>query len=99
MLNPVEMVPAGEVTVRAGESSTRLVSRAYPDVAHLVSGVVYTSSGREQPMKPEAGQGQLVTFEVAGAEDVPGFEVSVPAPIATCSPAETLRRSNVYLAT
>ena len=27
MLNPVEMVPAGEVTVRAGESSTRLVSR------------------------------------------------------------------------
>ena len=72
--------------MRAGESSTRLVARAYPDVAHLVSGVLYTSSGREQPVKPVTGA-SAVTFEVAGGDDVPGFEVSVQAP----SPVDQLR--------
>lgn len=78
-LNPIEMVPVGEVSVRAGEASTRLVARAYPDVAHLISGVVYTSSGREQPVRPVVGE-NLVTFDVAGGEGVAGFEVAVSAP-------------------
>ncbi|RYE94962.1 MAG: hypothetical protein EOO75_00580 [Myxococcales bacterium] len=86
MLNPIEMVPVGEVSVRAGEASTRLVARAYPDVAHLISGVVYTSSGREQPVKPVVGE-SLVTFDVAGGEGVAGFEVAVSAP----EPVDQLR--------
>ncbi len=74
-LNPVELVQVGDVAVRSAASSTRLVTRAYPDVAHLVSGVVYTSSGREQP-----GARGPVTFEVSGAEGVPGFEFDAPMP-------------------
>lgn len=74
-LNPVEMVRVGDVTVRSETSTTRLVTRAYPDVAHLVSGVVYTSSGRELP-----GARGRVAFEVGGAEGVPGFEVDAPMP-------------------
>lgn len=74
-LNPVELVQAGDISLRSETSATRLVARAYPDVAHLISGVVYTSSGRDLPRA--SGR---VTFEVNGAEDVRGFEVDVPMP-------------------
>ncbi len=74
-MSPVELLRVGEVTVRSGTSAGKLVTRAYPDVAHLVSGVVYTSSGRESP-----GASGPVTFEVGGAEGVPGFSVEVPMP-------------------
>ncbi|MDW8248109.1 MAG: hypothetical protein RMJ98_02240 [Myxococcales bacterium] len=74
-LSPVELLRVGEVVVRSETTSTRLVTRAYPDVAHLLSGVVYTSSGRELP----GAQGR-VSFEVGGAEAVPGFTLEVPMP-------------------
>lgn len=74
-LNPVELLRVGDVMVRSDTSSTRLVARAYPDVAHLVSGVVYTSSGREAP-----GASNRISFEVGGVEGVPGFAVDVPMP-------------------
>jgi hypothetical protein len=74
-LSPVELLRVGEVVVRSETTSTRLVTRAYPDVAHLLSGVVYTSSGRELP-----GASGAVSFEIGGAEGVPGFTVEVPMP-------------------
>lgn len=74
-LNPVELLRVGDVTVRSNTSSTRLVARAYPDVAHLISGVVYTSSGRETP-----GVSGQVVFDIGGTEGIPGFTVDVPMP-------------------
>lgn len=86
MLSPVELLRVGDVVVRSETTSTRLVTRAYPDVAHLVSGVVYTSSGREMP-----GARGAVSFEVGGAEGLPGFTLEVPMP----PPLETLTLDGV----
>lgn len=75
-LNPVELLHAGEVVVRSETSDTPLVARAYPDVAHLVSGVVYTSSGREQL----ASASERVIFDVSGTGDLEGFAIEASMP-------------------
>lgn len=74
-LSPVEMVSVGDVLVRSETSTTKLMARAYPDITQLLSGVVYTSSGREMPKA--TGK---VSFEVAGADGVPGFDLEAPMP-------------------
>ena len=89
-LTPVELAQAGDVTIVAGEASTPLVARAYPDVAHLVSGVVYTT--------PDVTDGLLardrrVVFHVAGSADVPPFDAEVEVPM----PIESVRVDGVAL--
>ncbi len=76
-LSPVEMVHVGEVSLGNGHEGggVQLVPRAYPDVAHLLSGVVYTSSGAEGLQDREKAH-----FRVSGAGDVPGFEIDLPMP-------------------
>jgi hypothetical protein len=76
-LSPVELVHVGEVSLGNGHEGggVQLVPRAYPDVAHLLSGVVYTSSGAEGLEEREKAH-----FRVGGAGEVPGFEVDLPMP-------------------
>jgi hypothetical protein len=76
-LTPVELVRAGDVAVEASNRPTHLTARAYPDVAHLVSGVVYTSP--EVASDVPAGATSL-TFRVAPSERVPSLLVTVPVP-------------------
>lgn len=81
-LSPVELLQATDVSVDAAGAPTRLVARAYPDVAHLVSGVVYTT-----PDVAKAAPGPSVSFRVVGVPDVPRFDVAVETP----EPAKDLR--------
>jgi hypothetical protein len=76
-LSPVEMVHVGEVSLGNGHEGggVQLVPRAYPDVAHLLSGVVYTSSGAEGLQEREKA-----LFRVGGAGEIPGFEIDLPMP-------------------
>lgn len=42
-LGPVDLVPAGELSVEADGARATLAARAFPDVVDLVSGLVYTT--------------------------------------------------------
>lgn len=86
-LTPVELVQVDGVTVGSDEASTSLSARAYPDVAHLVSGVVYTSPDTA------GSPGRRVTFRVLGSADVPSFDAAIDAPAAL----EGLRVNGVAL--
>ncbi len=73
----IEMVDVGDIVVHAldGGRDTPLVTRAFPDVGDLVSGVVYTS--RDDSWLPDA-EGYLI--EVAGSDEVDGFSLRLDAP-------------------
>jgi hypothetical protein len=86
-LTRVELVQVEGVTVGGDDTATSLSARAYPDVAHLVSGVVYTSPDTA------GAAGRRVTFRVAGSVDVPSFDVAVDTP----APLEGLRVNGVAL--
>lgn len=79
-LEPVELVQAGDVTITAGETRTALAARAYPDVAHLVSGVVYTSPDEVADVIPGVS---TLTLHAAGSPTVAPFtiELAVPSPL------------------
>lgn len=79
-LSAAELLHVGDVSL----AQSPLMARAYPDVAHLVSGVVYTS--------PDIGavlprQRERVMLRVGGANDVTGFELEldVPEPLSNVS--------------
>lgn len=76
-LTPVELARAGDVAVESSNRPTHLTARAYPDVAHLVSGVVYTSPDVESDVPIDATS---LTFQVAASERVPALRVTVPMP-------------------
>ena len=76
-LSPVELLQVGDVTVLSDVARTPLVARAYPDVAHLVSGVVYTTEDIADDMTRER-----VSFHVGGSGDVPELQVEVRVPVA-----------------
>jgi len=73
----IELLDVGDIVVHAvdGGRDTPLVTRAFPDVGDLVSGVVYTS--RDDSWLPDAG-GYLI--EVTGSPEVDGFTLRVDAP-------------------
>ncbi|HEU4405916.1 MAG TPA: hypothetical protein VFS43_11670 [Polyangiaceae bacterium] len=76
-LTPVELARAGDVAVESSNRPTHLTARAYPDVAHLVSGVVYTSPEVASDVPADATS---ITFQVAAGERVPALRVTVPMP-------------------
>jgi hypothetical protein len=76
-LTPVELVRAGDVAIESSNRRTHLTARAYPDVAHLVSGIVYTSPEVASDVPADATS---LTFLVAAGERVPGLRVAVPLP-------------------
>ncbi len=76
-LTPVELARAGDVAVESSSRPTHLTARAYPDVAHLVSGVVYTSPEVASDVPADATS---LTFQVAASDRVPALHVTVPVP-------------------
>ena len=76
-LSPVDLVHAGDVSVQSGGVLTPLAARAYPDVAHLVSGIVYTSPDVAEHLLPQNG---VARFRAAGSSAVPAFEAALEAP-------------------
>ncbi|WP_437811422.1 hypothetical protein [Sorangium sp. So ce1078] len=81
-LSPIELLDAGDVTMRTDSTEMPLAARAFPDVGALVFGVTYTSRDATSDLPAPAryafessGSGQLdrFTFEAdapAGPEDV-----------------------------
>jgi hypothetical protein len=78
-LSPVDLVPAGELSVTSDEVTTALAARAYPDVAHLVSGIVYTSPDIVHDVQGSSG---LLHFRASGSLAVPAFDTEASAPAA-----------------
>jgi hypothetical protein len=104
-LSPVDLVPAGDISVQSGEVTTTLAARAYPDVAHLVSGIVYTSRDVAEDVLPSDG---LVRFRASGSAAVPPVDAALDAPDSLAfltvgsqrveSPIMTVRRGLLVLA-
>jgi hypothetical protein len=92
-LSPVELVEVGGVRVQASSGSVPLVARAYPDVAHLVSGVVYTTADATGLTGREGGE--PLTFQVDAAGGVPDVRVQVDFP----TPLRALRVGGVAVPT
>ncbi len=71
----VKLADVGAVTLEANGVRTSLVARQLPDVADLVSGVVYTARG-------ESGLAPRVRYALSGAgmADVEAFDVVATAP-------------------
>lgn len=76
-LSPVDLVPAGDISVQSGDVTTLLAARAYPDVAHLVSGIVYTSPDVAEEVLPSDG---LVRFRASGSASVAPLDAALDAP-------------------
>jgi hypothetical protein len=83
----VELLDVGTIRVRVAGTETRLVPRAFPDLASVLAGVFYagessaSGSGLAVP-RPDLDE---YTFQASGSAEVPGFEAVVPAP---AEPAE-----------
>jgi hypothetical protein len=76
-LGPVDLVDVGEVAVEASNVRAIFAARAFPDVADLVSGVVYTTRDLVTNPLPDRG---TYTFRIAGSSMVPPFSVDALAP-------------------
>jgi hypothetical protein len=76
-LSPVELLHVGDVSIEAGERETELRTRAYPDVAHLVSGVMYTSPGIAADGFPHQNP---MTLHVSGSSEVIAYDVQFQRP-------------------
>lgn len=76
-LSPVDLVPAGELSITSDEITTALAARAYPDVAHLVSGIVYTSPDIVHDVQGSSG---VLHFRASGSAAVAPFQAEATAP-------------------
>ncbi len=76
-LSPVELAFAGDVQIQVGSSRTELAVRAFPDVAGMISGVVYTA--RKQTMLDLATD-RTVRIQATGAAEMPPFSALSEAP-------------------
>jgi hypothetical protein len=76
-LGPVELAFAGQVDVRTGAARVPLAVRAFPDVANVVSGVMYTAPGQADLSLPLGG---LLSVFATGAEGLGAWEASTDAP-------------------
>ena len=81
-LSPIELAFAGEVTVEAGSVRVPLAMRAFPDVANLVSGVMYTAPGQTDLALPLGGSFGVRT---SGAEGLSAIDALAEAPVAPAS--------------
>lgn len=81
---PVELAFAGEVSVRTGTSLVPLSVRAFPDVANLVSGVMYTAPGQSDLALPLGGSLEVRT---SGTDGLAAMDASTQAP----SPPKSVR--------
>jgi hypothetical protein len=73
----VELLDVGAIHVRVEGAETRLVPRAFPDLASVLAGVFY--AGDSTLLIPD-GSTTEYAFAATGSEDVPAFEAVVPAP-------------------
>jgi hypothetical protein len=89
-LGPVDLVDVGEVAVEASNVRATLAARAFPDVADLVSGVVYTTRDLVTNPLPDHG---TFTFRVAGSSTVPPLTLEALAP----GPANNLSVAGMQL--
>jgi hypothetical protein len=74
---PVDLVDVGQVAFQGPRSRAVLAARAFPDVADLVSGVVYTT--RDPIADPVREPGAYV-FHVSGSATVPAMSLVGRAP-------------------
>ncbi|HEX2570399.1 MAG TPA: hypothetical protein VH877_12650 [Polyangia bacterium] len=73
----VELLDAGQVTVRGPGQATQLGRRRYPDLTPEVTGVIYsTAEGSAPVLEP----GALYELSGDGGEEIGPFQVVVPAP-------------------
>ena len=77
-MSPVELAFAGDVEMRAGSASTPLTLRFFPDVANLVSGVMYTLQDQDDLVVPSDG---LLTVTANGSEEFDPMEASASLPL------------------
>lgn len=75
-LGPIDLIDAGEVTVEAGSNRSALVTRAFPDVVDLISGVVYTTRDAADPLPAPAAY----TFHVTGSAQLAPVDIDAIAP-------------------
>jgi hypothetical protein len=76
-LGPVDLVDVGEVALEASSVRATFAARAFPDVADLVSGVVYTTRDLVADPLPDRG---TYTFRIAGSNTVPPMILEARAP-------------------
>ncbi len=77
-LAPLELVQAGDVSLESsGSPPMLLATRAYPDVARVLSGVVYTSPDGSPALATLKG---ALTLHVTGSQDVPPLDASFELP-------------------
>jgi hypothetical protein len=76
-LGPVDLVDVGQVALEASTIRATFAARAFPDVADLVAGVVYTT--RDLTADPLPDQGTY-KFKIAGSNAVPPMTLEALAP-------------------
>lgn len=76
-LTPVELSFAGDVQLLVGDLATDLAVRAFPDVAGLVSGVMYTA---RKPTALSLSSNAQVRVRAAGAGELSSYEALADAP-------------------
>lgn len=75
-LAPIDLIDVGDLTLHAGDSHLPLATRAFPDVADLVSGVFYTS----RDAAAELPSGGTYTLEGTGSTLIDRFSIEADAP-------------------
>lgn len=77
----LELLDAGDVTLRVGTESIAVPSQFFPDVVSSIAGVTYEATVRDRRALPTlAPRGGRATVAASGSLDVGGFEVSVQVP-------------------
>lgn len=76
-MSPVELAYAGDVVVQTDRSRVQLAMRAFPDLANLVSGVVYTARNGSDLLLPAAG---TIAVKASGGYDLAPIDAEAYAP-------------------
>jgi hypothetical protein len=76
-LGPVDLVDVGEIALEASSIRATFAARAFPDVADLVAGVVYTTRDMAADPLPDHG---TYTFRIAGSSSLPPMTLEALAP-------------------
>jgi hypothetical protein len=93
-LGPVDLVDVGAVALEASNVRATFATRAFPDVADLVSGVVYTTRDLVADPLPDRG---TYSFRIAGSNTIPAatLEATAPGPAGDLFVAGVPLRSDV----
>ena len=76
-VNPIDLIDVGEVTVETETAKAILAARVFPDIADLISGVLYTTRDGASTNLPGAGTYRL---RVTGSPTFPPTVVQAMAP-------------------